>query len=372
MKGKKLFLYSLTSLAVIASSAVSAEELATAPSLEGGVSLMLGGFLFVPSTNNQAYATNNNLSDIIAGDTTFLNTSTNNNNMDYDTGWQAAIGYIFDNTANGIELSYRNFNSSQNAGPTGGFDNDIKLDLLGLATVALDAESADGTYADQNNKYQNWDLMVSQFIDIGTHVQMRFLGGLSYLDNLGQTSKTNTNYDFLYASISIPRLPIGETIELLDTDVNTESTSRFSGLGPRVGMDARYDFGDDLEGFGIVGGASLAYFLGDLKNENHLNVNIESVQICDPECGAFIPGPTVGANATDQNDNHAVTNLRANLAIDYVYYFEDQDLPTLGLELGYEVDTFFDGVGTVSILGGETDVTDVTFSGPYLNIKGVF
>jgi hypothetical protein len=368
MKGNKLFLYSLTSLAVIASSAVSAEELATAPSLEGGVSLMLGGFLFVPSTNNQAYHTSNNLNDVVHGDSNFLNSSTNNNNFDYDTGWQAAIGYIFDNTANGIELSYRNFNSSQTSGPTGDFNLNIDTSLAGFGLG-----SPDGTYADQNNKYQNWDLMISQFIDIGTHVQMRFLGGLSYLDNLGQTSKTNTHLDYAYAYLTIPTR---EELHTHNNDIYTESTSRFSGLGPRVGMDARYDFGDDLEGFGIVGGASLAYFLGDLKNENHVNINgcietgggASTAANCDIDEDSF----AIGANATDQNDNHAVTNLRANLGIDYVYYFEDQDLPTLGLELGYEVDTFFDGVGSVGILGGETDVTDVTFSGPYLNIKGVF
>jgi hypothetical protein len=81
---------------------------------------------------------------------------------------------------------------------------------------------------------------------------------------------------------------------------------------------------------------------------------------------------TVGVHGHDQNDNHAVTNLRANLGIDYVYFFDNDNLSTLGLEIGYEVDTYFDGVGTTSVLGGETDVTDVTFSGPYINIKGVF
>ncbi len=346
MKGNKLFLYSLTSLAVIASSAVSAEELATAPSLEGGWSAMLGGFLFVPSVEDQAYDVNYDIAD------GFLNSTTVNDNADYDTGWQAAIGYVFDDTANGIELSYRSFDSGTDSGPSGPINVGPSDGLF---------NSADGVTSNQDNRYQNWDLMVSQFLDIGTHVQMRFLGGLSYLSELDQTTKNDLKFEFLDDLVT-------------QGDIYDDRSSSFSGLGPRVGIDARYDFGDDLEGFGIVGGASFAYFLGELNTNNDLTITgcFEDGRAPKADCNFADDAFKVGANADNQNDNHSVTNLRANLGIDYVYYFEDQDLPTLGLELGYEVDTYLDGVGSVGVLGGEIDVTDVTYSGPYLNIKGVF
>ena len=41
-KTQKLFLYSLSSLAVMASSLASAQEMATAPTLEGGLTAMIG------------------------------------------------------------------------------------------------------------------------------------------------------------------------------------------------------------------------------------------------------------------------------------------------------------------------------------------
>jgi hypothetical protein len=370
MKGKKLFLYSLGSLAVLSATAVSAQEIATAPSLEGGWSGMLGGFLFVPSTNDQAYDIINNQNEINDSDATYLNSYTVNDNFDYDTGWQAAIGYVFDNTANGIELSYRSFNSSQDFGPTGPqtFD-DVVTPIFEEGTF----NSKEGIYANTNNQYQNWDLMISQFLDIGTHVQMRFLGGLSYLSDLKQTRKNNV---YLESGTGVIN---GDFTNFSDVDVYEEASSKYSGLGPRIGIDARYDFGEDLAGFGIVGGASLAYFLGDLKND--LNSSYKGCYESAPpppsvaqDCtGEGVPLPfDTGYNATDQNDNHAVTNLRANLGIDYVYYFEDQDLPTLGLELGYEVDTFLNGIGSIAADGSEVAVSDVTFSGPYLNLKGVF
>ncbi len=331
MKGKKLFLYSLTSLAVIASHAVSAEEFASAPSLEGGWSGMIGGMWFVPSNDNTTYASSTSRSLNSSSE----NTQYFNTDGEYKLGWQAAMGYVFDNTANGIELSFRDY-SSHSDSSTDVFDADFFQEQF-------DSQIAS---SNQGTKFQDWDLMVSQFLDIGTHVQMRFLGGISYLAKLEQN--TTTSYDFLSHDEGFS-----------DHDIYTnESRSHFSGLGPRVGADARYDFGD---GFGVVGGFSVAYFLGELENnftETYTDPDFDGYEFSD----------------NSNIDNHAVTNLRGNLGVDYVYYFENQDLPTLGLELGYEVDTYLDGIGDFNFAESTGIITasDVTFSGPYLNIKGVF
>ncbi len=371
----KLFLCSLTSLAVLASSGAYAEEMATAPSLEGGFSGMLGGFLFTPSVNDKAYADNRSFDDVNA----VLNTSTANNNADYSTGWQAAIGYAFEGTANGIELTYRSFDGSNDAGPEGPFDVNVNYDrhsppIFGFGAGAF----SDGTSSNQDNTFQNWDLMASQFLDIGTHMQMRFMAGASYLMDLDQTTKLNTDvhgYAYAYADIGAPIDIHGEIHAEGDLDIYEQIKSEYSGWGPRVAADARYDFGEMIDGFGIVGGASLGYYLGKQESTSTLTVGFDgcvSDEIPDSsnaeECGSG----SVGARAQDNSDSHAVTNLRANVGIDYVYYFDNDELSTLGLELGYEVDTYFDGVATISALGGETDVTNLTFSGPYLNVKGVF
>ncbi len=337
MKGKKLFLYSLTSLAAIASSAVSAEEFASAPSLEGGWSGMIGGVWFVPSNDNTTYAQSTSFSSGSNEDTQYFNTD-----GEYKLGWQAAIGYVFDNTANGIELSFRDYSSS----------SDSSTDVFDPAFFQPHEFDSQNASSNQGTNFQDWDLMVSQFLDIGTHVQMRFLGGISYLAKLEQN--TTSYYSFTDLDDNI----------LLTENYTNESNSHYSGLGPRIGADARYDFGD---GFGIVGGFSVAYFLGELENDaNDSHTEIRS----------NVPNEHLVFDDTFNNDidNHAVTNLRGNLGVDYVYYFENQDLPTLGLELGYEVDTYLSGIGNYN--GAESTgvitTSDVTFSGPYLNLKGVF
>ncbi len=368
MKIKNIYLGSLTSLAIMATSVAHAEEMVTAPSLEGGFSGMLGGFLFTPSVNNKAYAVNRN----IDADNNVLNSSTANNNANYDTGWQAAIGYVFDDTANGIELSYRSFDGSNNAGPAGPFETNFNDD--GFFTGRGFGAQTDGTNSNQDNQYQNWDLMASQFLDIGTHMQMRFMGGVSYLMDLDQTTKLNTDVNgYAYAYTNIPK---HKEINLKgDLDVYEQIKSEYSGWGPRVATDARYDFGEMIDGFGIVGGASLGYYLGKQESTSTLSFGADgclSNHHIGDECNGFPIEGSAGARAEDNSDSHAVTNLRANLGIDYVYYFDNDAMSTLGLELGYEVDTYFDGVATISALGGDTDVTDVTFSGPYLNLKGVF
>ncbi|MFA6037899.1 MAG: Lpg1974 family pore-forming outer membrane protein [Legionellales bacterium] len=345
MKRNKLFLYSLTSLAVIASSAVSAQEIATAPTLEGGFEAMIGGFLAVPSTDNTAYYTDHS-SD---------NSQALTTDGQYEVGIQAAIGYVFPETANAIELSWRNYDSSAN-------NSDSFIPSSSQQILAN---------GDQKNSYEDWDLMISQFLDIGTHVQMRFLGGISYLSDLDQTNKsTVNNIHFNGGSCKEKSQPACST----SANEYQEFDSSYKGLGPRVGIDGRYDFGDDIEGFGIVGGFSVAYFLGNLDTSSY---GSETRTMTD-DTGTIVDTEFVfeGSN-TNTNSNHAVTNLRANLGVDYVYFFDNEELSTLGLELGYEVDTYIDGVGqsysNPGTQAGQTLYTsNVTFSGPYLNLKGVF
>jgi hypothetical protein len=352
MKRNKLFLYSLSSLAVIASSAVYAEEFASAPSLEGGFEAMIGGFLAVPSTDDTTYNTNLPESGDIA---------ISNIDGEYKVGIQAAIGYVFPGTANAIELSWRNYDSSSSDSTSYDAMDDYYID---------DKASYD-VRGNQGNRYEDWDLMISQYLDIGTHVQMRLLGGISYLSELDQTTSIDsieTGYVDCIDNSSAADIVCSETY-----DDETDITSSFRGLGPRVGIDGRYDFGEDIAGFGIVGGFSVAYLLGNLD----LNTNETETETYKIDGVIVDEGVVYISTLPNTIENHAVTNLRANLGIDYVYFFDNEELSTLGLELGYEVDTYLDGIGQsfinpVSSASQSVNTTNITFSGPYLNLKGVF
>jgi hypothetical protein len=206
--------------------------------------------------------------------------------------------------------------------------------------------------------------MISQYMDLGTHMQMRFSGGLSYVE-LEETQNVYGSRE----GITEP----GETISFAGKE-----KSRFTGWGPRLAMDARYDFGEDLAGFGIVGGASVAYYLGETNTSANLNAVRSGTQF-----------PDNNASVTDDVNNHSVTNLRGNLGIDYVYFFDNEEESTLGLELGYLVDFYNDAIATATTaLGAKAEASQddflrfnnsestgnspVTFSGPYLLLKGAF
>lgn len=85
----------LTSL----TSGVQAEEFVTIPKLDGGLTASVGTFYAMPSTSNQNQGTR------FSADNLDRNTNTGN-----ALGTQGSVGYIFDNTANGIEFSGRTLN----------------------------------------------------------------------------------------------------------------------------------------------------------------------------------------------------------------------------------------------------------------------
>jgi hypothetical protein len=256
---------------------------------------------------------------------------------DYEFGIDASLGYIFEDTANSIELFFRNINTS---------DSDA-------STFANASDNNGGTIhgdtaGNLGYELNSFDLLISQFIDIGTHMQMRFTGGLAYVE-LEQDRSNHANIK----GVDSDGAPI-------DTQEITHQTSEFTGWGPRIGMDSRYDFG---QGIGIVGGGSMAYYLGNL--DLHLDFQSE-----DGKMNSF----------KDNLDSHAVMNFRANLGVDYVYFFDNEDRSTLGLELGYLIDYYDDGIASANVYAGVQPVvfgepsytTAVSFSGPYVNLKGVF
>ncbi len=360
---RKLFIYSCTSLATLSACAAYAQEAAYAPTLEGGWTASVGTFYVIPDSASQEFAssvTEINGSRQKLGQGHELANPVNNNG-EYDFGIEATLGYVFEDTANSIELSWRGFDADSDAATSG---------LYIIPDISPDS-SPEILPADVSNtiKYDldSADLMITQFLNIGENMQLRLLGGLAFL-YLDQ--KNNTTYDIV--------TPAGQDTT---TDFYHNANSKYQGFGPRLGLDTRYDFG---QGFGIVGGGSVAYFLGELETTANTTVNFESIdQTSDI------------ASLEDNIDSHTVVNLRANLGIDYVYFFDNEERSTVGLELGYLVDYYLDAVNQITgtnsgngvfCLNGCSQIIDngvttdtasselssVSFSGPYLNLKGTF
>jgi len=324
---------SLYTLAIAVTSSVAyAEQATTAPALEGGVTAAIGAMYVVPSAANDDYATS---SDFETGNTSILSVD-----PDFEFGLLASLGYIFDNTANGVELSYRGlFDASSTSSASATGDSFIRPQLP--SDFELENVKSKLEY-----EHHSLDLMFSQFMNLGEHVQIRFSAGASYVD-LEQKQSS----DF---SITVdPEFTYNETTK-----------SDYSGFGPRVGIDGRYDFG---QGFGIVAGGSAAYYLGDLDSKfnaiEHDKGEIESLHL------------------KNNKSDHAVTNVRGHIAVDYVYFFDNEQRSTIGIEVGYMADWYDDIIGDVEptrigpdafIFNSDFDTHAALFSGPYALIKGAF
>lgn len=318
MKMKNVYLGSLTSLVVIASSIAHADEGVYVPTLEGGLTASVGTFIVTPTSDYQDY-------------TAFLNddgtATVQNVNPGYDWGINASLGYVFEETANSVELFFRNISTSDT---TSGFGTTEFFETL------------TGDFSgDLGYELNSFDLMFSQFVNLGEVMQVRLSGGLAYVE-------LEQNQNIIVSPAADP-----------DAVATISSESEFKGWGPRVGIDTRYEFGEGLEGLGIVGGGSMAYYLGDLDY-------------------TYATSSDIGVQ--DDPGNHAVLNFRANLGLDYVYFFDNDERSTLGLEIGYLIDyygdaaeyTNLDTAGDSVVMATSTDTTAISFAGPYVELKGVF
>ncbi|MFA6037948.1 MAG: Lpg1974 family pore-forming outer membrane protein [Legionellales bacterium] len=315
MKTKNIYLSSLTSLAVMACAVASANENVYVPELEGGITASVGAWIATPSSTE--------IATIARSDEAVeaLNVTPG-----YDVGIEASLGYIFEDTANGIEFFFRNFDTND----TSDFISDN----------AFTPSPGDTVLVNNNVGYEltAFDLMINQFMNIGQHMQMRFGAGASYVeleqnDNINFSSETTTAF--------------------------AQQSSEYKGWGPRLAIDARYDFGDDIQGLGLVAGGSVAYFLGDLDSSSPQLVGTSEPSL---------------ETVNNDIDNQAVTNLRGNVGVDYVYFFDNDEGSTLGLEVGYQVDYYADAVTLTQDNRSNTitNTESATFSGPYVSLKGVF
>ncbi|MGA2654354.1 MAG: Lpg1974 family pore-forming outer membrane protein [Gammaproteobacteria bacterium] len=333
---KRLFMLSCISSAL--TTTAFAQQLATAPQLEGGVTFSIGTFYAGPGTDTEPYAVSIIETPITSAakasaqtvSPTYYYPSTQ-----YDWGVEASLGYVFEDTANGVELLYRGFDATSNN--TAADNNGVSPP--GFAVVSNEA------FNELKDEFESADLMISQFLDIGEMMQMRFQAGLAYI---ALKHKNNTYF---------------KNSEISEVMAHQSAESEYEGWGPRLGIDTRYGFDESLEGFGFVIGGSIAYFFGQLNSYSSFSNNILM------ENNYYID---------DNTDSHSVLNLRATVGVDYVYFFDDEE-STLGLEVGYLVDYYDEAINQISTSENQqssatfdADLVAASFMGPYINLKGVF
>ena len=309
---RKIFLGFLTSLAVMANGVVSAQS---------GITGSVGTFYVTPTSDFQDYSA--------SFDTNTSTSTVNNIDPEYQWGVDASLGYIFKETANSVELFFRNISTNDSGSASGYFPS----------------VNGNGNFSgDLDYELNSFDLMFSQFISASEAMQLRLSGGLAYVD-----LERSENGAFVATDGSV-----------VPYSYNLQST--FNGWGPRISIDTRYGFAGTMKALGVVGNGSMAYYQGDMDSSIYESQD--------------------GLELENDPGNHAVLNFRANLGVDYVYFFKNHKGARLGLELGYLIDFYDDGALETNLhdagslpegkAGSTTETTSISFAGPYLTLKGVF
>lgn len=148
-----------------------------------------------------------------------------------------------------------------------------------------------------NHNWNQVDMAMGQFVDFSANKKMRFHGGLTY------SSIERSVSDFF------------STTGLFRQGDN----SKFSGWGPRTGLDMMYVFGN---GFGVHAKAAASLLVGS---------------------SSFTSGiaPVLGSGTLTGSADAIVPELEGTLGVDYTYPMASGELR---LDLSYDVRDYFDAL----------------------------
>jgi hypothetical protein len=349
------------------------------PNLKAGLEITLEGLLLQPSNANLDYVGVDSavLTGPFGGGTgpVTLATAQQVNSVDpgYDWGFRVGLGYVFANSGNDIQLNWTHFDNSYDSTTFG--NPGTLITAAGIPLIPLDftlggvSVATNGISATSNLdvKMDAVDLDVGQYVNVGTRLQMRFFGGLRAArveQNI--TNNYASSYDVTVVSGgTAPTTVFDGTASYNETDV---SNSKFTGIGPRFGVDSSYHVWDC---FGIVAHVAASLLIGEVDTDTTgtsvINVNP------NPLTSVF---PITTSSATNVDDqNRIVPVLDAKLGIDYTWEFQNRS--SLSIEAGWQatqyidaVDSYQNNVGNAFGLGNNNQTTSsIGFQGPYLSLN---
>lgn len=245
------------------------------------VALIAVGLSAPALANNSVYVPSQKGGFKVAIDPLYLrkNDVSNVGESSYDWGTYAQIGYLFSGTGNDLTVDYTYLRAGDKE--------------------ALDLDAA--------------NLEIGQRLTTGAF-DVRLFTGLRY---------AHLNYSM---DASTP----GNTLTL---------TNLFHGVGPRMGVDTRYQLGGC---FGLDAHVNTALMVGKVNTTAQNNL--------------------FGVSASM---NRIVPELDAKAGIDYTYPLPGCNKSVIAIELGYQTSNYFNTFNTDYIRGSG----DANFDGAYLDIK---
>jgi Legionella pneumophila major outer membrane protein precursor len=335
-------------LAALLSTTVSANTLVVLPTgkaqlgigipcYNGGLSFGLAGLYLKPSTSQLDIP--EFFSDNIRPRSAHVDTI----DPHYAWGYYINVDYVFPCSGNDVRLSYTHYET----------DNNNCFGCSDCETIRnMQIDEADGqgntiACAKANFDYQAIDLDISQHVDVGCHLKMRWFGGLRY---------ANLDNDFS-SNLFEGAVPGG-----ISEQAYNHQSSRYHGIGPRIGLETNYHMG---YGFGVVGQVASALLVGDV--DDHYNDRTKSFN------DEII---LAGFHSFDYSDqSRIVPNLDGRLGLDYSYQFCNPSRTKFTVEAGYHVTHYFNAIDRLAAtqlivpeLRGRQTI-DTSFEGPYVGIQ---
>jgi len=283
------------------------------PNLKSGIELTLEGMYLQPTNSDLVYS---NASTFPSN--TVTNTQTSSVKPNYDLGFRVGFGYIFPDSGNDVQVSWTHFDHNST-------DSYTYIPEPVFSSGVTKTNSGDASF-----KYDAVDLDMGQYLSIGTRLQTRVFVGVR-----GAQLKSDMTGTFAYPSAT-------------PTPGVSVRNSKFTGIGPRMGIDTSYHVGDC---FGIVSHFATALLVG----------NVDNSQVFTSEG----QGGNITNNTTD-TQTRVVPAFDAKLGVDYSIPFKN-NASSLSIEGGYQVTQYVDVQDRIT--DGVTKTSSIGFNGPYLSLN---
>jgi len=236
-------------------------------------------------------------------------------NNDWDWGFKLEASYHF-STGNDLNVNWYHYNS----------DNDDDADNFFFEGFASPFAVGGNFRHHQNPEWDAVNVEFGQLANFGEHKVIRFHGGIQYA-----RIEHERRWDMDSALFGSPFAGFSGLAEHRD--------EVFNGVGPRVGLDAAYHFGN---GFAIYANGATALLVGENRNE-HNNFLF---------------------NFTGHNNRDTVVpEMEAKLGAKYGYATGSGEFT---LDAGYMVVNYFHPMRTWRGVN-----TDFSLQGPYFGAKWV-
>ena len=246
--------------------------------------------------------------------TTGTTTTTTYHDAGPDWGWGFKLeGSYHFNTGNDLTVNWYHLNDNEN-------------------TTSLRFASLGDDFLAARTEYRvdpRWDAVnveMGQHADFGMFKDIRFHGGLQY----ARVEVANTLRGFFGTGT-------GTQV------VNGNFTSKFSGVGPRVGADYSYNFGN---GMAIYANGAAALLVGDQDADGRVSFAGDGTE------------RATGSRTT------VVPELEAKIGGKYTYAMAQGDLT---LDAGWMVANYFNAITSPNY----DDSSDFAVQGPYIGLKWV-